>query len=248
MSHPDATHPSPATSRPAVSPPGSLRAGGLLGLALVGLSALASLFTCSNTTIPAGQNSTTLGLCTYPRGCYVVESSGPNAGQCDDCSAAASCRRVFMPDNYSDYQSLQGTWTAATGVPAAADWQAICGLNTVKSATQTTVCVAPETVCIARGPICKTVCIRHAALAGGTADLGTPAACLAGDTVQPQRRIGATDGGTQTYCPLTDDVCCDPAPSNDGGAVGDGGAAGDGGGVTDGGVTDGGAPDLGILG
>ena len=225
----------------APGPPGGwVRRAMLLGLALLGSAGVVSAVTCSNTTIPAGVNGTTNGLCTYPRGCYVVNVSGPQAGQCDDCSSTASCRLVFTPSNPGDYQSLSGTWKPASGRPMPTDWQAICGFSFDMGASdKTAVCAAPEAVCIARGPACSGYCIHRAALSvdGGDADMGAALACAAGVPVPPQRRPGAVDGGTQTYCPLTDDTCCPGvAPGPDGGAL-DGGAL-------DGGALDGGAADL----
>jgi hypothetical protein len=126
-----------------------------------------------------------------------------------------------------------------SGQPAPTDWQAICGLYASPSSQKLAVCLAPEAVCVARGPACSGFCIHHSAAAvdGGSGDLGQPVACGAGVPIPPQRRPGATDGGTQTYCPLTDDVCCPAAAGSDGGAAVDGGAA-------DGGPADGGPADL----
>lgn len=210
----------------------------MLGLALLGTTALVSVFTCSGNLIPPGVNGTTNGLCTYPRGCYVVNVGGPNPGQCDDCSSSSRCRLVFVPSNPSDYQSLSGTWMPATGRPMPTDWQAICGLSfDMGSTAKTAICAAPEMVCVARGPACSGYCVHASAQSGGGGDMGA-AACLAGVPVPPQRRPGSTDGGTQTYCPLTDDTCCPGAPPLVDGGVSDGG-------VTDGGaVADGGAADL----
>ncbi|HRI52935.1 MAG TPA: hypothetical protein PLW65_22425 [Pseudomonadota bacterium] len=212
----------------------------LMGLMLLGAAGVISAVTCSTPTVPAGVNGVTNGLCTFPRGCYVVNASGPQAGQCDDCSSTASCRLVFMPSNPGDYQSLAGTWVPASGRPMPTDWQAICSFSfDMGSSGKTAVCAAPETVCIARGPACSGYCIHRAALGadGGASDMGVALACAAGVPVPPQRRPGAVDGGTQTYCPLTDDTCCPgPAPVSDGGAM-DGGAM-------DGGAMDGGAADL----
>jgi len=193
---------------------------------------------CTQSTIPAGQNGTTNGLCTYPRSCYLVNAKGPSVGECDDCSSTSRCRLVFTPDNPGDYQSITGSWMTTAGRAAPTDWQAICGLYVSKSADTTAICAAPETVCVARGKACSGYCIHQAGAAadGGTGDMGSPAACLLGVQIPPQRRPGATDGGTQTYCPLTDDVCC-PAAGPDGGAMTDGGAV-------DGGAVDGGAADL----
>ena len=132
-----------------------------------------------------------------------------------------------MPSNPGDYQSLDGKWMAAAGRPMPTDWQAICGLIPTGGAT-TAICAVPETVCIARGPACSGYCVHYSASSGG-ADMG--AACMAGVPVPPQRRPGSTDGGTQTFCPLTDDTCCPGTPP-----ATDGGAATDGGGATDGGV------------
>jgi hypothetical protein len=213
---------------------GWARRAALLGLALLGTAGVVSVFTCSESPIPAGINGTTNGLCTYPRGCYVVNASGPLLGQCDDCSSRASCRLVFTPTNPGDYQSLSGTWMPASGRPLPTDWQAICAYGFDMGASgKTAVCAAPEAVCIARGPACSGYCIHRTAqeVDGGASDMGAALACAAGVPVPPQRRPGAADGGTQTYCPLTDDTCC-PGPM-----PGDGGA-------TDGGMTDGGAADL----
>lgn len=195
----------------------------MFGLAALGLTALVSVFTCDGNTIPPGVNGTTNGLCTYPRGCYVVNVGGPNAGQCDDCSSTSRCHLVFTPTNPGDYQSLDGTWMATAARPMPTDWQAICGLSPASGST-TAICTAAEMVCIARGPACSGYCVhKTAGNAGG--DMGT--VCAAGVPVPPQRRPGAADGGTQTYCPLTDDTCCPgPTPAMDGGA-GDAGMVGD---------------------
>ena len=133
---------------------------------------------------------------------------------------------MFVPSNPGDYQSLDGKWMAAAGRPMPTDWQAICGLiPTAGAGTQTAICAVPETVCIARGPMCNGYCVHYSA-SGGGADMGV--ACMNGVPVPPQRRPGATDGGTQTYCPLTDDTCCPGTlPAMDGGAPTDGGMVGD---------------------
>ncbi len=210
------------------------RRAGLWGLVAVGLLGLVGTFTCSNTTIPAGQNGTTNGLCSYPRSCYLVNTSGPNAGGCDDCSSTSSCRLVFTPDNPADHQSLKGSWKSAGWKSSPADWQAVCGLYPGNSASQSAVCATPDTVCVARGPACNGYCVHQAASVadGGTGDMGNAAACMLGAPLAPQRRPGGDDGGTQTYCPLSDDVCCAVPAGPDGGAAGDGGT-GDGGAAVD---------------
>jgi hypothetical protein len=214
----------------------------LVAGALVGSAGLALFFTCDNNLIPPGQNSTANGLCTYPRGCYLVNASGPNIGQCDDngCTAVpkAPCREVFTPLDPTTYDSSAGnpagTWSLTTSLPTAADWQAVCGWNDSVPAGKVSLCADPSLVCIARGPACSGYCVHLSAAA--PPDGGAAALCSTGVPVPPQRRPGSPDGGTQTYCQLVDDVCC-PGPMPDAGAS-DGG-----GGVSDGGVSDGGAVD-----
>lgn len=206
---------------------GLFRRAGLLGLSLLGALGLVSVFTCTDSALPAGQTGTSNGLCTYPRGCYLVNAGAPNAGECDDCSSTSRCRLVFTPANPSDYQSISGTWMPASGPPVPTDWQAVCGLYMAPTPGKTATCAAPEAVCVARGPACSGYCVHY------TTGMGT--ACLTGVPVPPQRRPVPMGGSTQTYCPLTDDVCCPAATGPDGGAA-DGGAA-------DGGPVDGGAVD-----
>ena len=251
MSQPDASVTSAVTSQTPGEPPGGVASGptgrarrgwtrraALLAAALLGTSALASVFTCSENPIPAGINGTTNGLCTFPRGCYVVNVGGPNDGQCDDCSSSSRCRLVFVPSNAGDYQSLSGTWMPAAGRPMPTDWQGVCGLSfDMGSTAKTALCAAPEMVCVARGPACSGYCV-HATAAAGGGDMGAAAACLSGVPVPPQRRPGAVDGGTQTYCPLTDDTCCPGAPPLVDGGSSDGGALSDGGAMSDGGAAD----------
>lgn len=237
MSLKDATCRDSAPLTSTAAGPRRRRRAALLGIAVVGFLGLASTFTCTNDTIPAGQNGVSNGLCNYPRSCYLVNTSGANAGGCDDCSSASSCRLVFTPDNPGDYQSLSGTWKTATWKTAPTDWQAVCGLYPSPTPDKVAICAAPEMVCVARGVACTGYCVHHSAQAadGGTDDMGAPIACTLGAPIPPQRRPGASDGGTQTYCPLTDDVCCaggGAAGGSDGGAS-DGGVAGDGGAAVD---------------
>lgn len=231
-------------AQPARSPSRSRRLV-LLGGSLFGAASLVVFFTCDTNTILPGQNGTTNGLCTYPQGCYVVNASGVNQGQCDDdgCSTIPkgppSCRQVFTPKDPVNYLSVagdqSGTWMFSNGIPVPADWQAVCGLGYTPPADKVAVCIDPELVCIARGVACTGSCV-HLTLPLPNPDAGTTGLCADGVQVPPQRRPGATDGGTQTYCPLTDDVCC-PNPMPDGGGAMDGGAV-DGGGVVDGGAVD----------
>ncbi len=189
--------------------------------------------TCDTNLIPPNQLGTMAAPCTYPRGCYIVESSGPLQGQCNDCTGGPErCRLYFLPlpPQTPSPDDLGGVFVPATsdlanddlagltlpdlsgggGGPAATDQPIPCNLypaNLVPPG-QEAICTTVDTLCVARGPQCT----------GGTC-VRPGASCMSGTGVSPQRKPGAV--GANTYCPYTDDVCCAP-PAPDGGAL-DGG-------------------------
>lgn len=57
-------------------------------------------------------------------------------------------------------------------------------------------CALPEEVCVARGPRCVSYCVRSGQ------------GCQSGTRIPPQF-VDPMDGGAGTFCPYTDDVCCD---------------------------------------
>lgn len=63
------------------------------------------------------------------------------------------------------------------------------------------VCALPEEVCVARGPRCLSHCVRNGQR------------CQDGTRIPPQRAPDPVDGGVGTFCPYTDDLCCD-APAD----------------------------------
>jgi hypothetical protein len=179
--------------------------------------------TCSESSIPPGQNPITIGLCSFPRACYQVQKDGPLAGQCDDaaCSSGGSCRL-----SYNAAAAPGAQWTRATGqLPAPGDTPAVCGAASEQGLYS--VCASLEMLCVGRGPACPLPgsCVR-----GNTAGATPAAKCSAGVPVTPQHR--PTGGGLMTYCPLVDDICCGAPALSDGGMT-DGGS--------DGGMTDGGS-------
>lgn len=226
--------PAPGTRSPLRGWRGLLVAATLLSAAtVVGM-------TCGGSTVPPGQNPITLGLCGYPRACYLVNADGPLAGQCDDraCSSQGHCRLVFHQDPNATTAGIgvTGTWTLAEdgGVaPSISDTPGVCSVYSASSGMVAT-CASPESVCIARGPACAATsyCV-HRSGSASPAEL-----CSSGLPITPQHR--PTGGGLMTYCPLVDDVCC--GPSGDGGMP-DGGP--DDAGPPDGGMTDAGAADAG---
>jgi hypothetical protein len=194
--------------------------------------------TCSSSNVLPGQATTSGGVCSFPRGCYVVQKSGPLAGQCDDCTAGgASCRLYFVPTpGVPDPLDLGGVFIPASadlagadlagltlptpGRPQIVDQPVICGDYPMGglAANQQAVCANPDTLCIARGVKCLgSTCVR----AGGSCGTSVP--------VLPQRRPGVASA--DTFCPYSDDRCCPLPPMPDGGMV-----------VSDGGVIDGAAP------
>jgi hypothetical protein len=206
----------------------SIGAALLLGVAVGGS-------TCTSANVLPGQSTTSGGVCSFPRGCYVVQKSGPLAGQCDDCSAGgASCRIYFVPTpGIPDPLDLGGIFIPASadlagadlagltlptpGRPQIIDQPVICGDFPMGGlpANEQAVCANPDTICVARGPKCLgSACVR----AGGSCSSSAP--------IEPQRRPGVSS--SDTYCPFTDDVCCPPP---DGGVV-----------ASDGGVSDAAAP------
>jgi hypothetical protein len=173
----------------------------------VGLSAL----TCRSPTVVPGQTGASGTSCTFPRGCYIVQASGPLSGQCGDCTGGPQrCRLFFQPTpGAADPLDLGGVFVpngadlAGTsipgpsgGPPAITDAPVVCGLYPSAQLPPGTaaVCADVESLCVARGAACTGYCVR----AGLSCASGTP--------IPPQRRPGMP--GTDTYCPYTDDVCC----------------------------------------
>ena len=221
---------------------------GLAAAAVLGFG----LSMCTTSTVVPGQDPTTLGLCTFSSACYLVQASGPNEGQCADCTGGpAACRLVFTltdPNVVDPTGSGQnGTWSRPyvdkklppPYEPLASDPAVVCSSYNGPAATgEIARCRTPEQVCFARGPECD-IKTSHCARAGQSCQGGTPWA--------PQRR-----GAGKSYCPYTDDVCCPgPMPMPDmgtgDGGTGDGGT-GDGGASDGGGTTDGGTTDAGLVG
>jgi hypothetical protein len=235
--------------------------------------ALAAI-TCSSTLIPPTSLGSQPEPCSYPNACYVVQQSGPNMGQCADCTGGPEkCRLYFVPvQSYTGSpRDLGGVFITATadlatddlaglqlipdfgaGGPSPSDQPIPCSLFWLGSdmlpgydmgmvpwtgllppGTQV-VCATAESLCIARGPKCTGgLCVRPNSVDGGNA-------CNNPLATEPQRKpsTAETPGDNNSYCPLTDDVCC-PPPAPDGGLL-DGGTsdakASDGGLSSDGGM------------
>lgn len=222
-------------------PSGSRRNRRAIWLAAALLGGVAVALTCGDTTVPPGQNPITLGLCSFPRSCYLVRAEGPNAMQCDDaaCSSQGSCRLSFTQSPTASVARIgeDGTWQrSATQAPNPKDPPAVCSSYPLRPEDKglTAVCATPEMVCVARGVACpsSSYCV-HRSSSGSPAEM-----CQSSVPVAPQHR--PTGSGLMTYCPLVDDICCAPSPD---GGVPDGGAFD--GGVPDGGVPDGSVPDSG---
>jgi hypothetical protein len=183
-----------------------------------------AVITCSTPPIVPGVGTGASGsLCSYPRGCYLVQKDGSFPGQCSDCSGGPSrCRLYFVPTpNSPNPNDLGGVFVPAgsdlggTGLslpvgdgPSIADQPALCSMYAQVASLPDDLeaaCAIPEALCVARGPLCSTTgfCVR----------LGQ--SCEAGVPYAPQHRPGA--GGPDTYCPYTDDVCCPGASSSDAG-------------------------------
>lgn len=246
-----AAEPAEAMASPSVPQTGRgrRRVGYWLGLAAAAAVGF-GLSMCTTPTVVPGQDPTTLGLCTFSSACYLVQASGPNEGQCADCTGGpASCRLVFTltdPNVVDPTGSGQnGKWSRPyvdktlppPYEPLATDPAVFCASYNGPIATgEIARCLTPEKVCFARGPECD-ILTSHCVRAGQTCQGGTPWA--------PQRR-----GAGKSYCAYTDDVCCPgPMPMPDMGMPGDGGDMTSDGGTTDGSMTsDGGTTDAGLIG
>lgn len=185
-----------------------VRAWPRVALLFGGFVALATgLLWCDSTPLPAGQSPGALGMCAFPRACYLVNTGGQFPGQCDDCRGGpAGCKRLLFTS--SDMGPNYGNFSVGSGRPMAGDQAAVCGLYKPAQGDQQPVCAAPEMVCVGRGPRCDgatSFCVR----AGQS--------CSSGTQIAPERRPGQDDGGGITACPYTDDVCCPRA--TDGGAA-----------------------------
>lgn len=211
--------------------PGRLITSFAFGSAFV-LGVALGAITCSSQIVPPGQSTGTGGWCTFPRGCYQVQKSGPLAGQCNTCGGGPEqCRVYYVPTpgvpgpfDLGGYfvpanADLAGADLAGvplpdlgSGGPLITDHPTVCS-NFVPSTPDTqVVCADPETLCLARGPVCTGgFCVRP----GTTCATGSPAL--------PQRKPGMA--GDAAYCALTDDICC--PRTADGGSSGDG-SSGDG--------------------
>lgn len=211
-----------------------------MGAAFVVGVAVAAI-TCSSQNLLPGQLVTGSGACSYPRACYLVKKSGPLSGQCDDCTGGPSrCRLYFVPTpGTPDPLDLGGVFVPAgadlagsgvpsptSGAPAITDQPVVCGFypaGALPADTEAT-CATPESLCVARGPLCTGGYCVHA---GGSCTSSTLL------PITPQRRPGMP--GPDAYCPYTDNVCCAPASTD----------AGSGGGPSDLGALDAGAADAG---
>ena len=202
------------------------------------LGIVLSSMMCSSQDVPPGQNVANNGPCSYPRGCYLIEKSGPHAGQCADCTGGpARCRVYYHPTpGQPTPLDMGGVFVPAGadlggttlpipgGPPAITDQAVLCGLYAPPSLPENTqaVCAAVESLCIARGPLCNGGACVHKKEATG---------CASTNRIEPQRRPGMP--GQDTYCPYDDDICC---PAMTDGGMGDG-SMGDGS-MPDGGVVD----------
>lgn len=188
----------------------------LAGAVLLLLACALSIY-CTDATTTPGQDPSILGLCSFPRACYLVRKSGPLQGQCDRCESGPSCRLTYTTDEATG----AGTWTAnSAAAPNPLDRAVVCGTYVSPSADLVPVCLTPESVCVARGPECpaSSYCVAEGQ------------DCASGVMTFPQHRPGAS----KSACPLEKSRCC--APTADAG-VGDGGSS-------DGGGSDGGRSDL----
>lgn len=187
-----------------------------------------AVVTCTTTpTVPTVGTGASGSLCSYPRGCYLVQKGGAFPAQCADCTGGPErCRLYFLPTPTSpNPNDLGGIFVPAgadlggtslslpTGEgPSITDQPALCTMYaqvaTVPDGLEVT-CAIPEALCVARGPLCLATgfCVR----AGKSCTDGVP--------YSPQHRPGT--GGPDTYCPYTDDVCCPGPASSDAGNGGD---------------------------
>lgn len=177
-----------------------------------------AVITCSTPTIPAGVGTGASGsVCTYPRGCYLVQKNGAFPGQCNDCAGGPErCRLYFIPTpTQPNPHDLGGVFIPAgsdlggtnlmlpsSEGPSITDQPALCSMYAQVATVPSDLdiaCASPESLCVARGPLCmgSGFCVR----AGKSCTDGVPSA--------PQHRPGSS--GPDTYCPYTDDVCC-PGP------------------------------------
>lgn len=187
-----------------------------LGLSILLVLSCAVGVYCTDTTTTPGQNPSILGLCSFPRACYLVRKSGPLQGQCDSCSMGPACRLSYTPGE----SGAAGTWTMGATAPGPLDVTVVCGTYVSPSADLVAQCLTPESVCVARGPECpaSSYCVAEGQ------------DCATGAMTFPQHRPGSE----KSACPTEKSRCC--APSSDGG-TGDGG-------MTDGGSADAGTSDM----
>lgn len=178
-----------------------------LGLSILLIVACAFGVYCSESTSTPGSNPSILGLCSYPRACYLVRKSGPLQGQCDSCASGPSCRLSYTAGE----SGAAGTWTQGSKAPSPLDESVVCGTYVSPSQDLVAQCLTPESVCVARGPECpaSSYCVAEGQ------------DCSTGSMTFPQHRPG-TD---KSACPSEKSRCC--APSADAG-VGDGGTLSDG--------------------
>lgn len=170
----------------------------MLGM-LVGLGP-----SCETASTTPGMNPAVLGLCSYPRACYLVRRANPLQGQCESCTNGATCRLLYQTDDNGG----AGRFTTSSSLPSPTDTPAVCGTYTPASPDLVPVCATPETVCVARGPDCP--------LSGVCVPEGKD--CSSSQASFPQRRPGTA----QTACPFEKSRCCAPNPdagSGDGGAT-----------------------------
>lgn len=206
----------------------------MAGAVLLFLACALSIY-CTDATTTPGQDPSILGLCSFPRACYLVRKSGPLQGQCDRCETdrpdlgpgpGPGCRLTYRKDEATG----AGTWTPNSSAdPSPFDHAVVCGTYVSPSADLVPVCLTPESVCVARGPECpaSSYCVAE------------DKDCASGVMTFPQHRPGTS----KSACPLEKSRCC--APTADAG-VGDGGSL-DGGG-SDGGRTDLSTSDAGVRG
>lgn len=195
------------------------------GLSILLVLASALGIYCTTTPATPGQNPSLLGLCSFPRACYLVHKSGPLQGQCDSCATGATCRLTYTAGE----SGAAGTWTMGGTAPGPLDGAVVCGTYVTPSADLVAQCLSPESVCVARGPECpaSSYCVAEGQV------------CASGAMTFPQHRAG-TD---KSACPTEKSRCC--APTSDGG-MSDGGSPD--GGSTDAGSTDMSASDAGLRG
>ena len=193
-----------------------------LGVGLV-VACVLGVYCESSSTTP-GLNPAVLGLCSFPRACYLVRKTGALAGQCDSCAGGPGCRLVYKPGE----SDRPGTWTPtdANNPPSAREAAAICGAYVPTSPDLEARCLVPEADCVARGPDCPTTgfCVPEGK------------SCDDANVSFPQHQTG----GGKTACPFEKSRCC--TPSTDAG-TGDAGLP-----ISDGGASDLSSSDAGLAG